>query len=229
MNKHIPNALTSLNLVSGCIGIVAAFNHDLESAAYLIVLAAVFDFLDGFVAGLLNVSSSIGKDLDSLADMVSFGVLPSVILYLMLNQVSTVPYLPYLAFLIPVFSAIRLAKFNNDTRQSDSFIGLPTPANAFFWGGLVFLSQNENFSSWLGNQWVLLGLTIVFSWLMVAEVRMLALKFKNYSVSSNLFRYILVLVSIILIAFLQVNSVSLIILVYLSLSVAENFLVTNKT
>ena len=133
IKKHIPNAITCANLFSGCIGIVYAFNGALETAAYFVLLSGIFDFFDGFAARLLNVKSNIGKDLDSLADMVSFGFLPGVVMYQLLSQSDYAsPYLPYLAFIITVFSALRLAKFNNDTRQTEDFIGLNTPMNTDF-------------------------------------------------------------------------------------------------
>ena len=136
--KHIPNTITMLNLVSGCIGISIALTGRLYEASYFIGIAALFDFLDGFTARLLNVRSEIGKQLDSLADVVSFGLLPGMIIFMMMMNSANLPDsgflnqnpLPFLAFLIPVFSALRLAKFNLDTRQSNSFLGLPTPATA---------------------------------------------------------------------------------------------------
>ncbi len=136
IKKHIPNAITCGNLLCGCLAIVKSFEGDLVWAAYLVGIAAVLDFLDGLAARLLKVSSPIGKDLDSLADMVTFGLVPGIVMFQMISFSNLLyPFdlfhsLKYFAFIIPIFSAIRLAKFNNDTRQSDSFIGLPTPANA---------------------------------------------------------------------------------------------------
>ncbi|OZA56958.1 MAG: CDP-diacylglycerol--serine O-phosphatidyltransferase, partial [Sphingobacteriales bacterium 39-40-5] len=134
MKKHIPNSVTCLNLFSGCLGIVFAFQGNLIWASYAIVIAAVFDFFDGMLARLLKAYSDIGKELDSLADMVSFGVLPSVIIYQLFALSPQIDFgadwLSFSAFIIAVFSALRLAKFNIDTRQSENFIGLPTPANA---------------------------------------------------------------------------------------------------
>ena len=136
MKQHIPNFITCLNLVSGCIAIVFAFQHQLEITVYLLALSALFDFFDGLAARALNAYSVIGKDLDSLADMVSFGFAPGAIMYIVLNDLLIAQQLPtywaYAAFIIPVFSALRLAKFNNDTRQSTYFVGLPTPANTLF-------------------------------------------------------------------------------------------------
>src|ERR1700712_3527008 len=143
VKKHLPNAITCCNLFSGCVGIVFAFQGQLFAAAYAIFLSAIFDFFDGLASRVLQSFSGIGKDLDSLADMVSFGFLPSAIMYelfMQSPQISQVsPYLNFIAFLISVFSALRLAKFNNDTRQADSFIGLPTPANAILIASLPLI------------------------------------------------------------------------------------------
>ncbi len=149
VKKHVPNAITCANLFSGCVGIVFAFQGELIIAAYAVLLAAIFDFFDGFASRVLQSFSGIGKELDSLADMVSFGVLPSVILYQLFLQAPQIdqvsPYLNFIAFLIPVFSALRLAKFNTDTRQAEIFIGLPTPANGMLIGSFpLILDQYPN-------------------------------------------------------------------------------------
>ena len=143
LKKHIPNAITCANLFSGCIGIVFAFKGEQEVAAYFVLLSGLFDFFDGMVARLLNVKSEIGKQLDSLADMVSFGFLPGVVMFqlLMLSDYSSA-YLPYLGFLITVFSALRLAKFNIDERQTEDFIGLNTPKNTLFIVSLPFIAHD---------------------------------------------------------------------------------------
>ena len=142
--RHIPNALTCLNLFSGCVASVMAFEARYEMALLFIVISALFDFLDGLAARALHAYSAIGKDLDSLSDDVSFGVAPSLIVFSLFKEMHYPAYMesvagwwPYLAFLISIFSALRLAKFNNDTRQTTSFIGLPVPANALFWASLV--------------------------------------------------------------------------------------------
>ena len=144
IKNNIPNTVTCLNLFSGCIACVMAFEAKYELALLFIVLSSIFDFFDGLLARALNAHSIIGKDLDSLADDVSFGVAPSLIVFSLFKEMYypatmefIAPYLPYAAFLISVFSALRLAKFNNDTRQTSSFVGLPVPANALFWGSLV--------------------------------------------------------------------------------------------
>ncbi|AFM04429.1 phosphatidylserine synthase [Bernardetia litoralis DSM 6794] len=239
MKKHIPNFLTCCNLFFGCIGIIFSFNKNLEFAAYCIGIAAIFDFLDGFVARMLKVSSPIGKELDSLADCVTFGVLPAFIMYQLMisaslekvtqnlveGQIPTAmdSYLPYIALLIAVFSALRLAKFNVDTRQSDSFIGVPTPANAILIGSIpLILLQNSTYSSVILNPILLVILTIVMSLLLVAELPLFALKFKSFAFKGNEIRYIFILSSILLLAFLQFLGVPLIILLYVLLSVVSN-------
>lgn len=214
MKKHIPNILTLANLFTGCIGIVYIFRDNLVFAAYAIWIAAVFDFFDGFTARILKVSSPIGKELDSLADMVTFGVLPSFILFKMMSG-TTYELLPFIAFALALFSALRLAKFNIDTRQTDSFIGMPTPAAAFFVSGLPFWqAQYPALLSW---QYVLI-ITIALSLLLVAPIEMLALKFVRYSVKSNWQRYLVILLS--LLAFVLLGSMSLpvIIILYLIIS-----------
>src|SRR5690606_19805382 len=142
MKRHVPNFITCLNLFSGCIGVTFAFAGQLQLAAYCVVLSGVFDFFDGLVARALHVKSPIGKELDSLADVVSFGLLPGAVLYHMLGVASpTVEWLPYLGFVVTVFSALRLAKFNIDDRQSTDFIGLNTPMNAFYVVSLPFIAD----------------------------------------------------------------------------------------
>ena len=137
MKKHIPNFITCLNLFSGCVGVYLAFQGNFQGAFIAVIVSAVFDFFDGFAARLLKAYSPMGKELDSLADMVSFGVLPGAMVFSLLSKTGISEWLPYVAFVIPVFSGLRLAKFNIDERQTSSFIGLPTPANAIFWGGLI--------------------------------------------------------------------------------------------
>ena len=187
MKRHIPNTLTCLNLFCGCLSVVMAFGHDYTAAFGFILLSAVFDFFDGLAARALNAHSPIGKDLDSLADDVSFGVAPASMLFNLLMQLAEAQewggiraLLPYVAFLIAVFSALRLAKFNNDTRQSTSFIGLPVPANALFWASYVLLLQDlgdEFLWNWAFPVVLFTQLLILlFSWLLVSEIPMFSLK-----------------------------------------------------
>lgn len=225
ISKNIPNAITCANLFCGCIGIVFAFKGDLNTAAAAIFLCAVFDFFDGFAARLLHAYSAIGKELDSLADMVSFGLLPGVIIYeffLKAVQLSNSDgRLVYFAFIIPVFSALRLAKFNIDERQTDNFIGLPTPACAILIASFPFILERyaNTFTSIFYNPYILVCFTIFISLLLVVDVPMLSLKFKNYRLSLNIFRYLLLLISAIMIVFLNFAAIPLIIFIYIILSI----------
>ena len=220
MKKHIPNALTCGNLICGGVGIIQAFNGDIKLAVSLIWLAGLFDFLDGFSARMLKVSSDIGKQLDSLADMVTFGVLPSIVMFLLISDYTNNIYLPYLALSIAVFSAIRLAKFNIDERQSSGFIGLPTPATALFVSSLPFILEKDilaNYQSQVGTGLIIIS--ILISLLMVAELPLLALKFKDFNWKSNAIRYVFLAISLLLIIIFKVTSIPLIIFTYVILSV----------
>ena len=173
--KNIPNTLTCCNLLSGCIATSFAHNGDIKIAFLFIILGAVFDFFDGMVARLLHVSSPIGKELDSLADNITFGVAPSMMVFFELGQLNCPDFLeplkgilPYTAFLIAAFSALRLAKFNIDERQSLSFIGLPTPANALFWGGLLMLQSN--YKDTPAFYIIFLLLVFLSSYLLISEI-----------------------------------------------------------
>lgn len=234
IKQNIPNFLTCCNLLCGCLAIVQVFEGNLNWAAYLIGIAAIFDFFDGFAARLLGVSSPIGKDLDSLADMVTFGVVPGVIMYkliflLYLNANISVSfeliekklYLCYFAFLIPIFSAIRLAKFNNDTRQTESFIGLPTPANAIFIASLILIpaEYTERFTPG-----ILCLLSLTLSLLLVAPIPLFALKFKSFGWKGNEIRFVFLLLSLGLLIGLQFLGIPLIIILYIVLSVINNLL-----
>ena len=223
IKRHIPNAITSANLVCGCIGIVLCLRGSIEQSVYFIWLAMVFDFFDGFTARLLKVSSPIGKELDSLADMVTFGALPAMIMYQLISNVSSHEHLPYIAFLIAVFSALRLAKFNIDETQSDSFVGVPTPANALFISSLIFILPEFTF---LNNTTILVVLTVICSYWLVMPMRLLALKFKNYSFADNKLRYLFLITSVVLLVFLQLMALPLIIIAYLIFSGIQ--LISNK-
>lgn len=226
--KHVPNTITCLNLFSGCISCVMAFEGQYFLSALFVLLAAVFDFLDGMFARLLSAYSNIGKELDSLADVVSFGLAPGMVLFNWLNQSAGNEYLSYIAFLIPVFSALRLAKFNVDERQSTSFIGLPTPANAIFFVSLLAVVDpsvpmpgwvNLSFlSAIVGNQWVLIGLIVLFSYLLVCELPMFSLKFKNLSWNDNKPRFVLITISVLLFVFFQLLAFPFIILCFILMS-----------
>lgn len=231
ITKHIPNIITSLNLFSGCVACVFAFNGQFTFATYFILLAAVFDFFDGFVARLLKAYSVIGKELDSLADMVSFGLAPGIMLFSFLSVINV--YFAFVAFLIPVFSALRLAKFNVDTRQTTSFIGLPTPANALFW---VFLISNipPELILYLdpSKQYYVILISVVLiatsCYMMIAELPMFALKFKNFSWGDNKIRYIFLALCLISIVLLLQQAFPVIIVLYVFMSLINN-LFSKKT
>lgn len=225
VKKHLPNAITCANLFSGCVGIVFAFSDNLIFASYCIFLSAIFDFFDGFASRVLQSFSGIGKDLDSLADMVSFGFLPSAILYELFLQSPQIykigDYLCFIAFAIAVFSALRLAKFNVDTRQAEIFIGLPTPANAILIASLPFIVQQySQFDHFILNRYSLTGLVIVMCALLVAELPLMSLKFKNRD-PRNLYRYLLLLFSAILILFFKFAAVPVVIFIYITLSIIQ--------
>ena len=182
IKKHIPNTITCCNLISGCIATYWALCGVWDLALLFIVIGAVFDFFDGMSARLLGVSSPIGKELDSLADDITFGFAPSAIIFDFLKSgMEYLPwhYLSYTAFIMAAFSALRLAKFNLDERQAMGFIGLPTPANALFWGSLVLGLQEYNIY-FEGMEWAVLVGTFISSYLLIAEIPMFALKFKTW-------------------------------------------------
>ena len=224
MKKHIPNFITSLNLFSGCIAAILAFQGNLETAAYFVLIAAVFDFLDGLAARALKAYSEIGKQLDSLADMVSFGFVPGIFIYSMLSNNLGANGLPielaYAGFIITIFSALRLAKFNIDTRQTENFIGLATPANTLFFIGIPFLLNIPSEAlAMLNNPIVLLILTLGFSYLLISEIPLFSLKFKSLAFNPNLYRYLLLIISLMLIIFFKFAAIPMIIVIYLILSI----------
>ncbi|HYK77060.1 MAG TPA: CDP-diacylglycerol--serine O-phosphatidyltransferase [Daejeonella sp.] len=227
MKKHIPNVVTCLNIFSGCVGIVYAFKGELIYAGYAIVIAAVFDFFDGMLARLLKAYSEIGKELDSLADMVSFGVLPSVIVYqlfLKSPQVGSIsPYINLSAFLIAIFSALRLAKFNIDVRQAENFIGLPTPANALLIASFPMILNEGNWflSSYILNPFFLFIFSLGMGILLITEIPLISLKFKSLNLADNLFRYILLISAVVLVLIFKFAAVPIIIFLYFLLSLIQ--------
>ena len=217
MKKHIPNAITCANLFSGCIGVVFAFKGELETAAYFVLLSGIFDFFDGMVARLLNVKSAIGKELDSLADMVSFGFLPGVVMFQLLKTSDcSNEYLPYLGFIITVFSALRLAKFNIDERQTEDFIGLNTPMNTLFIVSLPFITKD--YPAVIGSHVVLIGLVAITSFLLVSEIRIFSMKLSDISWARNKMKYLFLILSVVLIALLKFTAVPFILVLYIALS-----------
>jgi len=224
ITRHIPNFVTACNLFSGCIAAVMAFQANYEAAILFIILGATFDFFDGMLARLFHVSGPLGKELDSLADDITFGFAPSVIVFSLFKEVQYPAFMqciadifPYTAFIIAVFSALRLGKFNIDPRQSSSFIGLPTPANALFWGSLV-VGGHSFLVSDAFNALYLFILVLLMSYLLVAELPMFSLKFKNLSWKDNKISYTFLLVCIPLLVIFRISGFAAIILWYILLS-----------
>lgn len=228
MRKQIPNILTLANLFSGCIAIVMAFQGNFKAVVLWVAAAALFDFLDGMAARLLKTYSPIGKELDSLADVVSFGVAPATAVFILLRDYSLIPvyaeslhlWVPYMAFLIPVFSAYRLAKFNIDDTQTSSFIGLPTPANGLFWIGYCYgmtrmAAENEIFL------YLTLGLIILMSLLMISKIPMFSLKIKKIAFKGNEKQILLIILMILFVAFMGISGVSWGIGAYILLSLTD--------
>ena len=221
MKKHIPNIITCLNLISGCIATYWAFHSIYEWALLFIVIGAVFDFFDGMVARLLHVSSPIGKELDSLADDITFGFAPSAIVFSYLHTFMYELFpLYFLAFIMAAFSAIRLAKFNLDERQALGFIGLPTPANALFWGSLIVGLQYCTYHE--GQEWAILIGTFFSSYLLVSEIPMFALKFKTWGWKGNEIKYIFLLTCIPMLLLFGISGFAAIIAWYVVLSIVNN-------
>ena len=224
IKKHIPNSITCCNLISGCIATYFAFRHAFERALAWMVIGAVFDFFDGMTARLLHVSSPIGKELDSLADDITFGLAPSAMLFAELGVVAYPSaleplreVLPFVAFVMAAFSALRLAKFNLDERQSLGFIGLPTPANALFWGSLMVGVAPHFESSPLWAVAMVAG-GLVSSYLLGSEIPMFALKCKQWGWKGNEVKYLFVLSCIPILALLRISGIAVIIAWYVLLS-----------
>ncbi len=248
IKKHIPNAITCCNLLCGCIAIIQVFEGNLVLAAYLVGLAAIFDFLDGFAARALKVTSVIGKDLDSLADMVTFGAVPGFVMHKMLeigylvnhrdyDLIVQNQWLTYIPILIPIFSAIRLAKFNNDTRQTDSFIGVPTPANAILICSIpLIVNWDTHFDlkhceviHFLIHPYALIFISVLMSILMVVELPLFSLKFKSFGWKGNEIRYIFIALSILGLILFQFLGLGIAIVLYVGLSMVNNLFFKPKT
>ncbi len=216
--RHLPNALTCGNLLCGSLGILWVTKYPVEQAAYFVWAACVFDFLDGFVARALHASSPIGKELDSLADMVSFGLLPTIALYTMIDStVGIDPLFSFVAF--SIFSALRLAKFNIDENQKDSFIGVPTPAIALFITALPFLPEPAH--GVMDHGATLIAIAVLLSFLLVSPFKLFALKFKNFSWADNKIRFTFTLLTALLLAGWQAGAIPLIILLYIAISLVS--------
>lgn len=222
ITSYIPNTVTCLNLLSGCVAVYMAFNIDRQFgcatgavwAITAIFAAAVFDFLDGACARLLHAYSALGKDLDSLSDLVSFGVAPAMLMLNLMLEYSATPWLCFAAFLIPVCGALRLAKFNNDTEQSTSFRGLPIPANAIFWIGVYGWVADYGYPGTA----VMVILIVLLSLAMVGRFKMFSLKLKNFGFSENFFRYVIIVAAIIFVIFYGLAGLAWAILLYFLIS-----------
>lgn len=268
MNKNplslfnIPNLLTACNMLCGILSILLSLSGRIDLAPYPIFLGAILDFLDGFAARLLKQQGEMGKQLDSLADMVTFGLAPGMMMFAILLKLSAdqtfiiestareslvfqiwldltvreLNFLPFIAFLIPFFSMFRLAKFNIDTRQSDSFIGLPTPANTLFFCTFpLVLTQDLVEGSWQNDlvivifqPWVLILIIAIMSLMLVAELPLFSLKFKHFKWKGNEIRYLFLITCSLLIPLTLYWSLGIIIILYLILSIVENLLKAKK-
>lgn len=220
--RAIPNSLTSCNLICGCMATYSAVMGDFYAAFWFVVIAAVFDFMDGFAARMLKAYSPIGAQLDSLADCVSFGVAPAMAVFSLfatrMNLSIIVPWYAFAGFLLAVFAALRLAKFNIDTRQSEEFRGLPTPAMSLF-----FVSYAVSYNRVLSADspvflWLTLGLVFIFSALMVCDMPMFSFKFKNFSFTKNALRYFFAIFAVIAVVLLGYAAPAIIITVYVLVS-----------
>lgn len=232
ITKHIPNLLTCCNLICGCLGIVAALSADFETVLWLVLLASFFDFLDGLAARALNAYSVIGKDLDSLADCVTFGVLPAMVVFahtfrqsgqdMHANMYGCWP--AYLGFTIAVGAALRLAIFNNDTRQTDRFIGLPSPANGLFFAGIAYLIGPETDFGFASHYTFLPVLSVIFAFLMLCSLPLFSFKIKSFRINKYPFQFLLLFFSIIFVLYTGLKSVCFIVVLYIFFSVLDLWL-----
>jgi CDP-diacylglycerol--serine O-phosphatidyltransferase len=229
IKKHIPNLITLINLFCGCIAVVFVSQGNYEMAFYMVGLGIFFDFFDGFFARLFKVSSPLGLQLDSLADMVTSGVVPGYVMFSMFtnsaHELGTSPAIPFLGFIVTLGSCYRLANFNIDTRQTDSFIGLPTPANALFILSLPLVlkfSDSLILLEVLTNQWVLLAITLCSAYILNAEIPLFSLKIKKFNLKDNALQIGFLLTSLLLLVLLQYLAIPVIIIFYVLLSVANN-------
>jgi CDP-diacylglycerol--serine O-phosphatidyltransferase len=231
MKKHIPNLLSLLNLASGFVAIVLLLNGEVIIATFVLIAALVFDFLDGQAARILKAESALGLQLDSLADLVSFGVAPGLMMYYLIldgsGAESIKNILIWLPVVIPVLSGLRLAIFNIDESQTESFKGLPTPANAIFIMGLILTREYSDsliIENLYSSRWVLAFFTLCFSVLMVTRIPMFSLKVKQLRFKGNELRFIFILLCILLAAGTGIDSIPLIIILYISVSLSHGFI-----
>lgn len=231
IKKHIPNLITLINLFCGCIAVVFVSKGNFEMAFYMVCLGIFFDFFDGFFARLFKVSSPLGLQLDSLADMVTSGVVPGYVMYSLFlksanpNDEIASTIIPFLGFIVTLGSCYRLANFNIDTRQTDSFIGLPTPANALFILSLPLVIEYSDSLVIFGiltNHWVLLAITLCSAYILNAEIPLFSLKIKKFNLKDNALQMVFLLVAVVLVLLLQYLAIPLIIIFYVLLSVVNN-------
>ncbi|MBT8267988.1 MAG: CDP-alcohol phosphatidyltransferase family protein [Bacteroidia bacterium] len=237
MKKHIPNLVTLLNLLSGCIAVVFAMNGELHIAAFFVLLGILFDYLDGFLAKILDARSELGLHLDSLADVVTSGLVPGIVMFKLLKlsgpdwsisesvktgfDFSMDSIIPFFGLFIVLAAAYRLAKFNVSTDQTNHFYGIPTPANALLIISFPLILEYQNNDLMNGlilNRWFLLGITLASCILMNARLKMLAMKFSNWSFKDNAARYMLIVLAIVLLSIFQFSAIPLIILAYIVIS-----------
>lgn len=242
MKKHIPNFITGLNAVSGCIAVYMAFNGELILASLFIAIGALFDFCDGMSARLLSAYSEVGKEMDSLADVISFGFAPSAIAYALLADIYDLELMDLflgdfsaavllVPFVMVMFSALRLAKFNIDTRQTTSFIGLPTPANAILWASfpvILKFGKMQYVKDMINNEWIIIILVFVMSFMLIAEIPMFSFKLKSLKLKDNYTRYIFLVTIILLIASIGISAMVFLIPMYIVFSIVENLLKKRK-
>lgn len=242
MKKYIPNFITGLNAVSGCIAVYMAFKGLLIHASIFIFIGALFDFFDGMSARLLKAYSDMGKELDSLSDMISFGFAPAAIAYALLsrsirmdlpelfegNLKASVLLIP---FIMVMFSGLRLAKFNIDTRQSTSFIGIPTPANAILWASFPIILEYGDIE-WIkvlvNNEYFIIILALLMSPMLTAEIPMFSFKMKSLSLKDNYTRYIFLLTTVVLVAIVGISFIAFMIPMYILFSIVENIILNKK-
>lgn len=237
MLKQLPNLCTIINLSLGFFSILLASSNQILLAAIFILVASFFDFLDGFLAKKLNASSELGKQLDSLADLVTFGVSPAFLIYQLLIDLPQIysPYANYVVVLIPVFSALRLAKFNIDSSQTTNFKGLPTPANALFFVSIAIFVKTTppHFFNYFNPYGLLFALVIIFSFLLTSNISFFSFKFSHYKWKANEIRYLFIFLSLIILLitfFMNVTCVTLafIILLYVISSLINNIIKKNE-
>jgi CDP-diacylglycerol--serine O-phosphatidyltransferase len=231
IKKHIPNTITLLNLFCGCIALIFVSRDQFEMAFYFVCLGIFLDFFDGFFARLFKVSGPLGLQLDSLADMVTSGVVPGFVMFKMMLSSNAamsdgwLQYFPYLGFIIALGSCMRLAKFNIDTRQTDSFIGLPTPANALFILSLPLVlkySDSLMMLEILTEKWVLLLISLFSAYILNAEIPLFSLKIKKFNFKDNALQIVFLIIAVLLLVFLNYLAIPLIIIFYVLLSVISN-------